>query len=223
MCVLKTAREQNHLLVSVSHDMNRRATVLILFALLALHRGVPVQGQSALNGHTVKLDSQNKLLAWTSDQANAYDQVLSLSTNYLLTGVPRGPGGLQILLRLQLRGSGHPSPAGNGWPHNPAGLYAMLTDSGTAYYAYSGNVAMMNLVRDVLTYQLDHGMTPATWAWPGVAFASGDGGSLTYQGAHYGDSTGSGDGFGVIQPDKVAEVGVAFLQYCQVQRHDAVS
>ena len=88
----------------------------------------------------------------------------------------------------------------------------MLTDSGTAYYAYSGNVGMMNLVRDVLTYELDHGMTPSTWAWPNVAFASSDGGSLTYQGAHYGDSTGSGDGFGVIQPDKVAEVAVAFLQ-----------
>lgn len=72
---------------------------------------------------------------------------------------------------------------------------------------------MTNLVRDVLTHQLDHGMTPSTWNWPSVAYASGDARSLTYAGASYGNSTGAGDGVGVIQPDKVGEIGVAFLKY----------
>ena len=89
----------------------------------------------------------------------------------------------------------------------------MLTDSGLFYYAYSGNIAMANLVRDVLTYHLDHGMTPSTWNWPGVAYASADAGSLTYAGALYGNAAGRGDGVGVIEPDKVGEIGLAFLKY----------
>jgi beta-lactam-binding protein with PASTA domain len=168
-----------------------------------------------LNGHAVRLDANNKLLAWPSVQANAYDQVLALATNYLLTGVPTGPAGLPYYYVYSYGYPGNPVRPEGGWPHNPAGLFAMFTDSGLAYYAYSGNVAMMNLVRDVLTYHLDHGMTPSNWNWPGVPFASAEGGSLTYQGAHYGDSSGSGDGFGVIEPDKIGELAVAFVQYYQ--------
>ena len=46
-----------------------------------------------------------------------------------------------------------------------------------------------------------------------MAYASADSGSLTYSGASYGNSSGVGDGVGVIEPDKVGEIGVAFLKY----------
>jgi hypothetical protein len=138
--------------------------------------------------------------------------VLALAANYLLNGVPTASNGKPLYYSYSYAYPGNPvSPAD--WPHNPAGLYAMLTDSGLAFYAYSGNVAMTDLVRDVLTHHLDHGMTPSTWHWPGVAYASGDAGSLTYQGAVRGNAEGIGDGVGVIEPDKVAEIGLAFLKY----------
>ena len=141
-----------------------------------------LHGQSTLNGHTVQLDSNNKLLAWPAVQGDAYNQVLRLSTNYLLTGVPLGPSGLRLYYTYSYAYPGNPVQADNGWPHNPAGLYSMLTDTGLQYFTYLGNVAMTNLVRDVLTYQLNHGMTPSNWDWPSVAFASADAGALTYQG-----------------------------------------
>ena len=126
-----------------------------------------------------------------SVQGDAYDQVLGLATNFFLTGMPTAPNGMKLYYSESY--ANHTDPlTGAGWPHNPAGLYSMLTDSGLLYYAYSGNVAMANLVRDVLTFDLDHGLTPSTWNWPGVPFASGDSGALTYQGAQVRQLHGSG-------------------------------
>ena len=45
------------------------------------------------------------------------------------------------------------------WPHNPAGLYAMITESALKYYAYSGNAALLNQAQALVTWHLDHGMT----------------------------------------------------------------
>ena len=55
-------------------------------------------------------------------------------------------------------------------------------------------------------------MTATTDNWPSVSYASSDPGATTYQGASRGDQDGRGDGTGVIEPDKVAEQGFAYLQ-----------
>src|SRR6185503_1072672 len=96
--------------------------------------------------------------------------------------------------------------------HNPAGLYAQLAESAQKYYQYSGNAAVMQVAENVALWQLDHGMTLAADSWPLVPYASGDAGSLTYAGAAYGNGNGQGDGVGYIQPDKVGELGYAWLQ-----------
>ncbi len=135
------------------------------------HSLLSAQSGSTLNGHQVRLEQGGKLLAWPPAQTDAYDQVLGLSTNFLLTGVPNANNGLKLYYTYSYADPGTPlQPVG--WPHNPAGVFAMLTDSGLGYYAYSGQSGMANLVRDVLTYHLDHGMTPATWNWPSVPYAS---------------------------------------------------
>jgi hypothetical protein len=201
------------LLKKVSPATRRSLQILIVLLVVTLTSdSLYSQSTGTLNGHTVRLDANGKLLAWGAVQGDAYDQVLTLATSFLLNGVPTASNGLKLYFTYSYAFPGNPVRPAN-WPHNPAGLYSMLTDSALAYYAYSGNAAIMGLVGSVLTYQLDHGMTPSNWNWPNVAFASGDAGALTYQGAHLGDSTGQGDGFGVIEPDKVGEIGVAFLKY----------
>src|SRR4029453_3359913 len=140
---------------------------VLLVVLLATFSSDWLRSQSGgtLNGHPVRLDATGNLLAWTPIEADAYDQLLGWSTNFLLNGVPTGSNGLKLYYSESYANPGNPI-TGAGWPHNPAGLYSMLPDSGLSYYAYSGSVPMANLVRDVLTYQLDHGMTPSTWHWP---------------------------------------------------------
>ena len=52
---------------------------------------------------------------------------------------------------------------GIAWPHNPASLYAMLTDSALHWYAFSGDAAAMGIAGKALAFQLAHGSTPSGW------------------------------------------------------------
>lgn len=175
---------------------------------------MPAEGSShTLNGHAIRLDVQGKIIPWTNPPSEGYGQVMALAWSYLLNDVPTEQNGLKAYYAYSMM-----DPDTNtsvNWPHNPAGLYAMLTDSALSYYAYSGDPAVMMLAQNVVNYHLDNGMTPPTWSWPSVPFASGDSGATTYRGASFGDVSGQGDGVGVIQPDKVGELGVAFLKLYQ--------
>lgn len=114
----------------------RRALhVLLVVLLTGLAAGSP-HGQSGanLNGHPVKRDATAKLLAWPAVQGNAYGEVVTLAANYLLTGIPTASNGMKLYYS-ESYATGNPL-VGAGWPHNPAGLYSMLADSGLLYYEY---------------------------------------------------------------------------------------
>ena len=98
------------------------------------------------------------------------------------------------------------------WPHNPACLYAGLVESGLKYYHYSGNANVMKLAEDVALWHLDHGMTLATDKWASVPYSSGDPGTLNYKGVSYSFGAGVGDGLGNLEPDKIGELAIAWLQ-----------
>ena len=102
-------------------------SVLVLLAII-IARSDAVQTQSTLNGHTVRFDSEGKLLSWVANQSAAYDQILALNTNFLLNGVPTGSNGLKLYYSYSYISPSTLQPAN--WPHNPAGLYAMFADSG---------------------------------------------------------------------------------------------
>jgi hypothetical protein len=182
-------------------------TASVVAPLLPTTRG---WAAATLNGHTVQLDSSGGIVPWTTPPANGYHESISLATGYLLNDVPVEPNGKPSYYSHSFL-----NPDTNtsvNWPHNPAGLYAMFTDSALGYYAYSGDPAFIALARGVVDHHLAMGMTPIGWQWPAVPYASGDSGSLTYQGAAFGDISGQGDGRGVIEPDKVGELGVAFAK-----------
>ena len=83
------------------------------------------------------LDPQGKLASWVQPQAEAYDRVVRLAWDYLFESRPRREERPQDLLCLLLFDT--VNMRGTAWPHNPAGLYAMLADSAVATYAYSGD------------------------------------------------------------------------------------
>ena len=92
----------------------------------------------------------------------------------LTTSKPCGEGDLHL-------DSGRPP----GHMHNPAGLYGMLGDALTLYYAYSGSAEALALVPPMFDYVLANGSTPslAHWSWPGVPYSSSTGGDLYFSGA----------------------------------------
>ena len=92
----------------------------------------------SLNEHTVLAYPSNKIIPWTTNPSNGYDTVMYLAWNYLLTSVPNDPstGKPAYYSRSYI------DPATGtvvDWPHNPAGLFGMLTESALKYYPYSAN------------------------------------------------------------------------------------
>jgi hypothetical protein len=170
------------------------------------------------NTHTVLLDDNGQLLSWGRPQDKAYDHVVHLAWEFLLNKVRVEPNGLKSYYTYCcIDGI---SMKGGAWPHNPAGLFAMLADSSSAYYAYSGDRRVVDLVKGLLDYQLAHGTTPANWKWGNMPYASADHGATEFRGAHESDydkkRPGRGDGVGGIEPDKAAELGAAYLKFYEL-------
>ena len=181
---------------------------ILQFLLLGLNAGV-VQA-ATLNGHTVILDSNSKIIPWTPNPADGYDHVVTIAWDYFLNRVPNDPSTGKPAYFSQSYLYPDSQEMAN-WPHNPAGLYAMLIESALKYYAYSGTLAAVQKAEELATHHLDNGMTPSNWVWGGVPYASGDAGSLVYQGAAYGNSSGAGDGRYYLEPDKIGELGYGWL------------
>jgi hypothetical protein len=178
------------------------------------------QGGPTLADHPVVLDRGGKLLSWVEPQDQAYATVVRLAWEQLLTGFPVEENGLPTWLAYCC--FDEKTLHGTAWPHNPACVYAGLVQGAAAYHAFSGDRRVVGLVRRALDHQLAYGTTPAdpAWAWPSVPYASSDHGAVRYRGAHdfrYAEKDdprprlGRGDGYGVIEPDKVGELGLGYL------------
>ncbi len=198
---------------------------LLLWVVLAIPQPMLFgQATDRINGHTVVLDAEGKLLSWITPQALAYDHVMRLGWNFFSSKVPIESNGLRSYLTHSTF-----DPAtlhGTDWPHNPAGLYSMFVDSALPFYAYSGDAAILERVREMLDYQLAHGTTSSNWEWASVPYASSDPDALEYFGA---DDTyfcrkedkvsipcGRGDGHFVVEPDKIAELGFGYLRFYEL-------
>jgi len=174
----------------------------------------------SLATHHVVLDESGLLLPWVEPREDAYATVVRLAWERLLTGFPTEENGLPTWLTYCCFDA--QTLRGTSWPHNPASVYAGLVQGAAAWHAFSGDRRVIDLVRRALDYQLENGTTPddPSWAWPSVPYASSDHGAVRYRGAHdflYAEQDdprprlGRGDGYGVIEPDKVGELGFAYL------------
>ncbi|MFI5132270.1 MAG: Ig-like domain-containing protein, partial [Chitinophagales bacterium] len=159
----------------------------------------------SLNQHTVFAYPAGKIVPWTSNPANGYDTVMFLAWKYLLNTVPNDPatGKPAYYSRSYINPNTQQMVD---WDHNPAGLYSMLVESAIKYYGYSSNSNVMQLATDVALWHLDHGMTTPTDSWASVPYSEGQYGSLTYRGAPL------ADGIGNLEPDKIGELALAWLQ-----------
>ena len=194
--------------------MRLRTSPLLVLALVVSVLGAPATpaaAAGALNGHAVVLDGNGRIIPWTTNPSDGYGTVIDAAWQYLLDDVPTDPAnGKPAYYSHSYLNPDTQEIAG--WPHNPAGLYGMLVESALKYYAYSGDIAPVQLAQQVAQWQLDHGRTKSTDNWALVPYSSGESGSLTYQGAGYGDQTGVGDGTGYLQPDKVGAMGLGWAQ-----------
>lgn len=196
----------------------RPKTPILIFTLLLTFS---VYAEEKLFWHPVRLDKDGKLLAWPESKS-PYDEVVCRAWQ-AFKAIPVQPNGCKTYFAYPVfygpQDTGQELFAGRDWTHNPGSLFAMLTDAAMLYYPYSGDEEIMPLIRRMLDHFIARGSTKKSDAWSLVPYASATGGSLDYCGADdtryvYGDQyLGRGDGVGFLQPDKVGELGLAYLRF----------
>ena len=198
--------------MSALRAFDRAALALLVVGSCTLLRpGSETAASVSLFGREVRLDRDRRILAWPGEDA-PYAHVAGLAWRALETKFPVQDNGLETWLSYSRFDPD--TSEGIAWPHNPAGFYAMLTDSAVLWYAFSGDRAAIDVARKALSYQMTHGTTPADWDWARVPYASAGAGDVEYGGADdaWCNFCGRGDGIGVIEPDKVGELGLAYLR-----------
>jgi hypothetical protein len=173
--------------------------------------------------HQVRLNKEGKLLSWADPEA-PYDRVLRVDWE-MFKNIPVQTNGYRTYFTCPefngLNDPAQPLFSGRPWAHNPAGLFAMLTDSALLYHAYSGDLVVMDRARDMLDHILVYGTTSAADSWALVPYSSSDADNPVYLGGtdtiycnqEHHTPCGRGDGVGFLEPDKVGELGCAYLQY----------
>ncbi|TAH24121.1 MAG: hypothetical protein EAZ07_10100 [Cytophagales bacterium] len=104
------------------------------------------------------------------------------------------------------------------WLHNPACVFAGLTQSlAINMYSFTGNQAYIEVVRKMLDHMLLYGTTPTNFIWANVPYASSDPKDTVYVGSMMLESEAMrGDGLHGIEPDKVGEMGYAYIKFFQI-------
>jgi hypothetical protein len=201
------------------------AAVLVGWAEMGLAVGL-ASGAERLMWHEVRLDGDGKVLSWVETNG-PYGQIIRKAWE-AFKNIPVQPDGYRTYFTHPTfygpNDAKHPPFSGRAWVHHPAGLFAMLTDSAVLYHAYSGDRVVLERAREMLDHVIAHGSTEASDAWALVPYACANAGQVVYRGADdriYCDQEnhapcGRGDGMGFLEPDKIGELGYAYLLFYEV-------
>lgn len=154
-----------------------------------------------INGHEIVLDRKERLEAWASP-----DRVVHLAMNFIKNCPLDQKNHLPWYLQYSCFWTDPLRPAI--WPDNPAGKYAWAVTTLLKYYPYSGEDCFIEIVRTMLDKLLEH-VVPAGNDWAGASYASAEPGTAVYCGAR-------ADGEFATEPDKVAQVGRALVDFYEM-------
>jgi len=159
----------------------------------------------SINAHEIVLDKTERLEAWIP-----YGQVVQLAMDFIKNCPKEVGNGLPWYLQYSCFWIDPIRPTI--WPDNPAGKFAWAVTTLLKYYPYSGDESYIALVRSMLE-RLWQYRTPLEFNWSGIPYASAEPGTGVYGGAR-------ADGKFVTEPDKVAQVGRAYLDFYQMTGED---
>ena len=158
-----------------------------------------------INAHEIVLDSKERLEAWTS-----YDRIIRLAMDFIKDCPVDQSNELSWYLQYSCFWIDPLRPTV--WPDNPAGKFAWACTTLLKYYPFSGDDRHIAIVRNMLERLWEY-RTPESCSWGEIPYSSAHPGT----GIYFGDRA---DGEYVTEPDKVAQVGKAFLDFYKLSGED---
>lgn len=154
-----------------------------------------------VNEHELVLDKQERLEPWTS-----YDRVVCLAMDFI-KNCPADPvNSMPWYMQYSCFWTDPLRPTI--WPDNPAGKFAWATTTLLKFYPYTGDAHHIEIVRLMLDHLWEY-RTPENYDWPNALYASANPGTGNYFGAR-------ADGHYATEPDKIAQVGRAYVDFYEV-------
>lgn len=154
-----------------------------------------------INGHEIVLDKNERLEPWASP-----DRVVRLAMDFIKNCPLDESNHLPWYLQYSCFWTDPLRPTI--WPDNPAGKYAWAVTTLLKYYPYSGESCFIDITRTMLDHLLA-AVVPAGNDWAGALYSSGEPGRVDYHGAR-------ADGEFATEPDKVAQVGRALVDFYEL-------
>jgi hypothetical protein len=203
----------------------KKSIIFSIISLFAIHTSAQFVPADPLYGHKWEYDRAGGVLGWYQPEipGAVYHQVVKLSSGFLLQCPVEPKTGLPMYLVTCCFLGPHMTPdktfVARDWMHDPACFFAGCVQSlAVRYRPYSGDHRFIALVQDMLDYQLAHGTTPENFAWPDVPYASSDPFETEYRGSVRWKER--GDGLYGIEPDKVGELGYAYLLFYEITENE---
>jgi hypothetical protein len=138
-------------------------------------------------GHKVVLDSEHKIIPWSVPADRAYDHFLRLRWGFVKTKVPPCPGPPPRSSYPQYYfycaywdKNGVLDP--DTWMNDLAEKIPNWFESARLYYAYTGDLTVMTIVKKFMDYTLAHGTSPSTFAWPNFPYTTTNAGEMEFHG-----------------------------------------
>lgn len=178
--------------------------------------------------HKIEYDAKGKILGWFHPEVPgaSYGKVISLASNFIKNECPIEPtSGLPLYMvhawylspREVSKDIFEKGLSGSDDGFTPACTFENFVQSFVlGYFPYSGDSTYIGIVRKCLDRLIEHGTTPSGWDWPFCPYACANPRSPEYFGATHWGVGGRNDGPYVIEPDKVGDIGIQYLNFFKV-------
>src|SRR5882724_10568407 len=216
----ETIQKRRRSVYPVAHDGERQMLVLRSVAVFLLcatlsagQQQWPVTStvnEPAIAGRAVELDAQRKLLPWPMPD----DTGLSYSSHFLTQWTilwdqynrQRLP---YFFCCFDFDRTTYEMFPDWHWVNSTGYLRAMMQGFIERLYPYTGDPRTLEMLENFMDYELENGLTPASYLWAGVPYPSANPGARRYTGW-------SSHGEDFVEPHVVGEDGYAYLRLYEV-------
>ena len=189
---------------------------IALILLTAFSVNVNSQSDTLFCTHNVSLDSTGKIIPWYVPADKAYDHFLHLRWDFIKTRVPLSPGPLPRSLYPQYYfycayKDNHGTLEPDTWMNDVGEKIPNWFESARLYYAYTGDMSVMNIVKGMVDYDLNHGISSSGSEWPGFPYTTTNAGDTIFEGF----TTGGHFAKHELQVDHAGDMGLTYYRMYQ--------